>query len=125
VTSRPYLKIQREFQDLKESQPTIHLSGESQEEVDKIAQEITITIKQRTEELGKKLRLDREEKQILQEELASVKNRTYLWVHLVFAVIEDTVLLLKEDLRASIRDLPHSRGDIRQNSLQESRPRKS
>ncbi|KAK8036219.1 WD-repeat protein [Apiospora rasikravindrae] len=40
VTSRPYLAIGREFQGLKDSQPTIHLSGESPEEVDKIAREI-------------------------------------------------------------------------------------
>ncbi|RYP72090.1 hypothetical protein DL771_004421 [Monosporascus sp. 5C6A] len=108
VTSRPYLRIQQEFQDLKESQPTIHLSGESQEEVDKIAQEITIAIKQRTEKLCKKLQLGIVEKQILQAELGTVRNRTYLWVHLVFAVIEEAVLLTRGDLRHSIRGLPHT-----------------
>jgi ankyrin repeat domain-containing protein 50 len=108
VTSRLHLRIQREFQDLKESQPTIHLSGESPEEVEKIAQEIIISIKQRTEEICRKLQFSMEEKQILQEELAAVDNRTYLWVHLVFAVIEEAVLLNKDDLRASIRALPHT-----------------
>lgn len=108
VTSRPYLRIKREFQDLKESQPTIHLSGESQEEVDKIEQEISIVISQRTETLCKMLQLGMEEKQILQTELAAIHHRTYLWVHLVFAALEDAILLNREDLRASIRNLPQT-----------------
>ena len=74
VTSRPYLRIKREFQSLEETQPTIHLSGESQEEVDKIALEITIAIKERTEELCKRLQLTVEEKQILQDGLAAVNH---------------------------------------------------
>ncbi|KAJ2978764.1 hypothetical protein NUW58_g7392 [Xylaria curta] len=108
VTSRPYIQIQRDFQILKESQPTIHLSGESQEEVDKIAQEITLVIKQRVEELAKRLQLIIEEKQILHEELAVVGHRTYLWVYLVFDVIERAVWLTKDELRATIRNLPRT-----------------
>ncbi|RYC59945.1 hypothetical protein CHU98_g6259 [Xylaria longipes] len=108
VTSRPYLQIRRDFQSLKESQPTIHLSGESQEEVDKIAQEIAISIKQRTEELCKRLQLGMEEKRILYEELATVGHRTYIWIHLVFAVIEEAVFLTKGDLRTNIRNLPRT-----------------
>ena len=108
VTSRPYLQIQREFQSLEETRPTIHLSGESQEEVDKIALEITIAIRQRTEELCKRLQLTIEEKQILQEGLAAVNHRTYLWVHLVFADMEEAVFLNKDEWRASIRNLPHT-----------------
>ncbi|KAH8158045.1 hypothetical protein CIB48_g10197 [Xylaria polymorpha] len=80
VTSRPYLRIQRDFQELKESQPTIHLSGESQEEVDKIAQEITISIKQRTEELCKRLHLSIEERQILDDELATARKILHIIV---------------------------------------------
>ncbi len=70
--------------------------------------EITISIEQRIEELCKKLQLAREEKQILQEELATVKHRTYLWVYLVFAVIEEAVFLTRADLRTSIRNMPHT-----------------
>ncbi|KAI0186835.1 hypothetical protein EV127DRAFT_345478, partial [Xylaria flabelliformis] len=108
VTSRPYLRIQRDFRDLKESQPTIHLSGESQEEVDKIADEITIVIQQRTEELSKKHQLTEEEEDMLKDELAAVRHRTYLWVHLVFAAIEKAVLFTKSDLRTNIRNLPRT-----------------
>ncbi|KAI1165872.1 hypothetical protein F5B18DRAFT_660161 [Nemania serpens] len=110
VTSRPYLRIQQDFQNLKESQPTIHLSGESEEEeVDKIAQEITICIEQRIEELCKRLKLTREEAQILYEELAAGSHRTYLWVHLQY------------DLRNSIRNLPRTVEEAYENILRKSR----
>ncbi|KAH8671225.1 hypothetical protein BX600DRAFT_486984 [Xylariales sp. PMI_506] len=101
VTSRPYLQIQREFQDLKDKQPTIHLSGESEEEVDKIALEIGTDI-------YRKPPFGREEKQILQEKLTSINQRTYLWVHLIFTAIEDAVPLTKADIRACILDIPHT-----------------
>ncbi|KAI1194987.1 hypothetical protein F5X97DRAFT_335665 [Nemania serpens] len=121
VTSRPYLRIQHVFQDLKESQPTIHLSGESEEEVDKIAQEITICIEQRIEQLCKRLKLAKEEKQILYEELATGSHRTYLWVHLVFDVIEDAVFLTRDDLRTSIRNLPRTVEEAYERILRKSR----
>ncbi|KAI0808523.1 hypothetical protein GGR55DRAFT_696650 [Xylaria sp. FL0064] len=120
VTSRPYLRIQRGFQHLKESQPTIHLSGESQEEADKIAQEIAISIKQRVEELYTRLKLTMEEKQILYDELVAVGNRTYLWVELVLATIEEAVFLTKSDLRASIRNLPRTAEEAYNNILRKS-----
>ncbi|KAI1278295.1 hypothetical protein F5Y07DRAFT_406966 [Xylaria sp. FL0933] len=120
VTSRPYLRVQRGFQHLKESQPTIHLSGESQEEADKIAQEIAISIKQRVEELYTRLKLTMEEKQILYDELVAVGNRTYLWVELVLATIEEAVFLTKGDLRANIRNLPRTAEEAYNNILRKS-----
>ncbi|KAK5626021.1 hypothetical protein RRF57_001737 [Xylaria bambusicola] len=120
VTSRPYLRIQREFQDLKEAQPTIHLSGESEDEVDKIEQEIAICINQRTEDVCKYHQLNLQEKKIIQDELAAVKNRTYLWVHLVFAAIEDAVFLSRDDLHFNIHNLPHTVEEAYNNILRKS-----
>ncbi|KAM0813708.1 hypothetical protein AB5N19_13707 [Seiridium cardinale] len=108
VTSRPYLRIHQDFSIIERDHPTIHLRGEGPEEINKIADEISITINQRIEELCERLQLSIHEKQILQEELATVENRTYLWVHLVFPVIETAVFLSKSDLLASIRNLPRT-----------------
>ncbi|KAK9422068.1 hypothetical protein SUNI508_05076 [Seiridium unicorne] len=120
VTSRPYLRIRQDFRNLEESHPTIHLSGESEEEIDKIAQEIAITINQRIEESCERLQLSIHEKQILQAELAAVHHRTYLWVHLVFPVIETAVFLSKSDLIASIRNLPRTVEEAYDNILRKS-----
>ncbi|KAF2968452.1 hypothetical protein GQX73_g5073 [Xylaria multiplex] len=121
ITSRPYLRIQRGFQTLEELHPTIHLNGESQEEVDKIAQEITISIKQRIEQLCKRLRLSLEEKQILHDELTTIDHRTYLWIYLVFAVIEEAVYFSKSDLRTIIHNLPPTVEEAYNDILRKSR----
>ncbi|KAK6080193.1 hypothetical protein SCUP515_03618 [Seiridium cupressi] len=120
VTSRPYLRIWQDFRNLEASHPTIHLSGESEEEIDKIAQEIAITIDQRIEELCERLQLSIHEKQILQAEFAVVHHRTYLWVHLGFPVIETAVFLSKSDLIASIRNLPRTVEEAYDNILRKS-----
>ncbi|KAI1322672.1 ankyrin repeat-containing domain protein [Xylariaceae sp. FL0255] len=109
VTSRPYFRIQKDFQILKDSQPTIHLSGESKTEAEEIAREIAIVIQQRIEELSKTHRLVKETRTLLYDELTNVDHRTYLWVYLVFANIEDESLFLgRHDLRVKIRKLPRT-----------------
>ncbi|KAI8630284.1 ankyrin repeat-containing domain protein [Xylariaceae sp. FL1651] len=121
ATSRPYLRIQRDFQNLQDSQPTIHLSGESQEEVDKIAQEIFVSIQQRIEELGRTLRLDIETKKIMYDELTAFDNRSYLWVKLIFHIIDEAVFLTKSDLRDIIRNLPRTVEEAYEDILHKSR----
>lgn len=102
MTSRPYREIQQGFQDLEKSQPTIHLSGEGREEVREIEKEITLSIQQRIEVL----KITEQEKQVLREEFPTSGHRTCLWIHLVFAAIEEAVFLTKHDLRNFIRNLP-------------------
>ncbi|KAI0474375.1 hypothetical protein F4859DRAFT_504783 [Xylaria cf. heliscus] len=114
------LKFLRVFQDPKESQPTIHLSGESEEEVDKIAQEITIFIKQRIEELRKRLNLTIEEKRIVHDELTTIGHRTYIWDQLFFAVIKEAVFFTKDYLRIIIRNLPRTVEEAYDNILRKS-----
>jgi hypothetical protein len=81
LTSRPYLDIKAGFQELESKDPTIHLSGENEEEVKKISLEISLVVKNRIERMP---RLVRAERAVLEEELAQIPNRTYLWVHLIF-----------------------------------------
>ncbi|KAK8063763.1 hypothetical protein PG996_008415 [Apiospora saccharicola] len=95
VTSRPYPKIGQELQHLKESQPSIHLDGDNRELNNKIAREINIVIKRRVRELGQRHKLQSEE-------------RTYLWIRLVFAAMEDAILFSKADMRAKIHEMPHT-----------------
>ncbi|CAP66456.1 uncharacterized protein PODANS_4_3680, partial [Podospora anserina S mat+] len=68
LTSRPLQAIRREFQ-LRDSpgSSVIHLRGESQEEIQKISDEINIFIRARVQ---------------------SVPHRTYLWAHLILDLIE-------------------------------------
>ncbi|KAJ2987975.1 hypothetical protein NUW58_g4219 [Xylaria curta] len=102
----PYIQIRKEFQILENRQPTIHLSGDNEVEVDNISKEIDIFIEDQVGILGEKLQLQPAEQQLLQYELTRVPNRTYLWVNLMFGVIEDTISVTEDGLREVIRTLP-------------------
>ncbi|KAI0972316.1 hypothetical protein F4678DRAFT_57683 [Xylaria arbuscula] len=106
LTSRPYVRIKRDFQILENRLPTIHLSGEDQVEVDKISKEIDIFIKHKANELSAILQLEPEEREILQNELTQVPNRTYLWVSLIFDAMSSVIGITKASLRANIRKIP-------------------
>ena len=106
LTSRPHVHIQRAISSLGAIVPTIHLSGESEVEVEKISLEINAVINFRIGEVATRLDLLPEEQRILEDELTGVPNRTYLWVHLVFDIIQESIDITEESLRAQIRELP-------------------
>ncbi|KAL6814484.1 hypothetical protein J3E69DRAFT_375895 [Trichoderma sp. SZMC 28015] len=92
VTSRPFGNIRQGFQALQiPGMPTIHLSGESDEEMKKISAEIDIYIRARVEDIGERLELNRNERHTLLEQLIRVPNRSYLWVYLILDLIENEI----------------------------------
>ena len=121
LTSRPYLDIKRQFQYLEYKLPTIHLKGENEEEVGKISCEIDMVIKSRVAEISDKLELRQEEQIVLQEELTRVPNRTYLWVHLIFNEIENSILLSPGNIRSEVRNLPKTVDEAYDRILSKSR----
>lgn len=120
LTSRPYRKHQREFHELVQSQPTIHLRGDGQEEADKIAAEITIAIQRRTDDLCRRFPIFLHERQFLEKEITKVEHRTYLWVVLLFNHLENAVFHNKYELRNCIHDLPHTVEEAYEKILQKS-----
>jgi ankyrin repeat domain-containing protein 50 len=96
------------LKSLEDSHPIIHLNGVNQVEADQIAREVTIVIEQQIQQLGTVLQLSIEDMQILSEGFAAVENRTYLWVHLVFADLNRADILNKNDLRKAILEMPHT-----------------
>ncbi|GKZ38373.1 hypothetical protein AbraIFM66950_010530 [Aspergillus brasiliensis] len=108
ITSRPYAHIQREFQLLKNSFPTIHLSGKDDAEANKIEREINLVVQKRVEEIGAKLQLEEYEQSFLQDQLLLIPNRTYLWVTLIFDVIENSLSYTNNKVRQIIKTLPRT-----------------
>ncbi|KAJ5109841.1 hypothetical protein N7532_002486 [Penicillium argentinense] len=88
MTSRPYSHIRSKFRELEDQLPTIHLSGEREEEVEKISKEIDLVIKSRIEKIAKNKRLTSEERGFLEAKMTTVQNRTYLWVALILEFLE-------------------------------------
>lgn len=89
ITSRPYQEISTGFLPLEgNGLPVIHLSGESDAEMEKIAREIDIVIRERAKEIATNKRIMPAEQDILMKRLFDVQQRTYLWVHLTLDIID-------------------------------------
>lgn len=96
LTSRPYVDIHRSLQPLQiPGLPVIHLSGESEDEIKKISREINTYIDARVQDVGKRLRLSKDECDLLLQKLMQVPNRTYLWVYLILNFIENSINVSK------------------------------
>ncbi|KAF3088587.1 hypothetical protein TWF102_004963 [Orbilia oligospora] len=90
LISRPYSEIRHGL--IGPRQPrVIHLSGESEEESEKISREIDIYIKARVEDIGTQHQLESEDEELLLKKLMSIPNRTYLWVYLTLDLIETDI----------------------------------
>ncbi|KAF1951310.1 hypothetical protein CC80DRAFT_209398 [Byssothecium circinans] len=108
LLSRPYDHIQWNFQTLKNSMPTIHLSGESEEEMEDIVKEIDLVVKHRIATIGAKRRLRPEECDHLQSLMTAVPNRTYLWATLTLDVVENMHGFTRGNVIRTIKKLPET-----------------
>ncbi len=86
----------------------IHLSGESDVEMEKISREIDVFIRARIQDIGTRLMLSHQEQDLLLEKLLCVPNRTYLWVHLTLDLIESDIDIDKTRIREATSHLPET-----------------
>ncbi|KAN0070591.1 hypothetical protein V8E54_011460 [Elaphomyces granulatus] len=122
VTSRPYGRIRRGFQPLKiPGLPVIHLSGESEVEMEKISREIDVFINARVENIGTQLNLRNDEQELLLQELMRVPNRTYLWVYLTLDMIESDPDIDKTGIVKATSRLPKTVDEAYERILSRSR----
>ncbi|KAN0070487.1 hypothetical protein V8E54_011356 [Elaphomyces granulatus] len=121
VTSRPYGGIRRGFQPLEiPGLPVIHLSGESDVEVEKISREIDVFINARVKNIGVKLKLRNDEQELLLQELLRVPHRTYLWVYLTLDLIECDIDIDKSGIVKATSYLPKTVGEAYERILSRS-----
>ncbi|BCS05252.1 uncharacterized protein AKAW2_81053A [Aspergillus luchuensis] len=106
MTSRPYPHIEHRFRELKTELPIIHLSGNGEEEVQQVSREIGLVISKRVRDIGKQRSLDDDECNLLEQELAAVENRTYLWVSLTLDALDNMPDFTKGKIRQAVQHLP-------------------
>ena len=107
LTSRPYGEIRQGFQSLEIPElPVIHLSGESDIEMEKISREIDVFIEARVRNIGGRLKLRNDEQDLLLQKAMHVSNRTYLWVHLTLDLIESGLDIDKTGIVDATSHLP-------------------
>lgn len=88
ITTRGYPEILDEFQDFESA--CIHLSGDSTGEKQQIQREINLVVDHRLAKLSAKKRLSPDRRTWIREALRypESEQRTYLWVSLVFDVLD-------------------------------------
>ncbi|KAL3439882.1 ankyrin repeat protein [Aspergillus insuetus] len=106
MTSRPYDYIRRDFFRLEKNLPTIRLSGENEENIEKISSEIDQVIKERVRDIGERNLLQPNECDFIIELLTSVPNRTYLWVSLTLDVVEKMPGFSRGNVRRVVHGIP-------------------
>ena len=100
VTSRPYLWIETEFDDLR----TIRLRAE--DETDATSQDIELVVKTRVKTIGEKRHLSSKVQSALMERLISNADRTFLWVSLILADLEKSPRVSKGALDDLVGTIP-------------------
>lgn len=105
ITSRPYWDIEKGFEDLISDIPGIRLRGENYSEA--LRSEIDKVITVRVSKLGHQIASKEIQAELL-EKLLKVENRTYLWIHLVFNLIEQEPLLDMSTTRILLQSLPET-----------------
>lgn len=121
LTSRPYGKIHRGFRPLEiPGLPVIHLSGESENEIKRISQEIDIFIRFKIQDIGKRLHLIKEEHDLLLKRLMQITNRTYLWVYLIFDLIMDDIGIDEARIIKATSSIPETVDEAYEKILQKS-----
>ena len=121
ITSRPYSAIRQGFQPLDiPGLPVVHLSGESEAELSKIAREIDLYIHARVRSIRDKLMLNPDKEQLLLQELLRIPNRTYLWVHLTMDLIQGKMNINKTGIHEAVSSIPPTVDDAYEGILNRS-----
>jgi ankyrin repeat protein len=107
LTSRPYSHIRKRIVPAPNSTAhLIHLQGDSDSTANEIAAEIKVVMKQRLEQTAKDFDLTTDERILLEEQLGATKNRTYLWLTLVFDGLIEKTYITKKDIMGLTKRLP-------------------
>ena len=108
LTSRPYDQIRWEFQPSINDDPDIHLSGESDVEVEQISREVSLVVRRRVDDISDRRRLKPDERDFIHEKFAAIPNRMYLWVTLTLDFIQNIPLFTRGNVRRAIGHLPRT-----------------
>ncbi|PLB46033.1 hypothetical protein P170DRAFT_500838 [Aspergillus steynii IBT 23096] len=84
VTSRPYDNLERDFRAFSAVPSYVHFDGD--ERSNDIAQEINLVIDAKVKSFAAEFTDG--DRQRISHRLKKAKNRTYLWLHLIFGIIE-------------------------------------
>ncbi|KAK6069202.1 Ankyrin repeat domain-containing protein 50-like protein 3 [Seiridium cupressi] len=104
LTSRPAVDLDQFSRDWQSLSFIIHLNGSNYGEAAKISTEVQHVIAKGVETLCRKLQLRQHDEKDLVESLTKFEDRTYLWVTLVFQVLNKGSYRTKREIEAAIQN---------------------
>lgn len=122
VTSRPYCGIERRFQGITTEFPTIRVAGEEANK--EISSEIDGVVHEWVRQLSTELNLQSHLQELLRARLQQIKNRTYLWLYLVFEKIRNCERRTEKKLVSIIDEIPKSVDEVYETILNKSTDRR-
>ncbi|KAI8630712.1 hypothetical protein F5Y19DRAFT_32450 [Xylariaceae sp. FL1651] len=119
VTSRPYDDLERAFQKFPATVAYLRFDGD--EKSKQIGQEIDLVIDAKVQDIAAGFTPD--DRQKISKRLKSMENRTYLWLHLTFKIIEGrpTKYGRRSDVEKLLSDIPSEVFDAYESILSRSR----
>ncbi|KAL4767455.1 hypothetical protein BDW60DRAFT_220489 [Aspergillus nidulans var. acristatus] len=118
VTSRPYDSIENAFESLLEPSTCLRFDGDDKSE--QIREEIDLVIDARVPDIARGFAADDQRK--ITERLKGMQNRTYLWLHLTFDIIEKSPARYgrRSDVEKLLSNLPSRVSDAYEKILSRS-----
>ncbi|USP78616.1 NACHT domain-containing protein isoform 1 [Curvularia clavata] len=121
LTSRPYEHIRAQISIQLTSMTSIHLQGDQGPTADAITEEIQLVLDSRINETAKFFCLEPDEEVLMRTQLASIPNRTYLWITLIFdGLMKKKSGISKSDIMDLLRKPPQSVYDVYEQILNKS-----
>ncbi|KAJ5502866.1 hypothetical protein N7463_005740 [Penicillium fimorum] len=119
ITSRPLQTLQDQFDGLSNNTTYLRLDGESKSE--HIKDEIDLVINEKVEGITKGF--TESDRQKIKIRLKSMQNSTYLWLHLIFNIIDNDRLEYSRysDMEILLDDLPEEVSQVYERMLSRSK----
>ena len=86
VTSRPYDRLEASFEDFPHTTAFLHFDGDDMSA--EIINDIDLVIDAKLQKVARNFK--ERDRQMISKEIKDKKNRTYLWLHLTFDIIEQS-----------------------------------
>ncbi|KAI1077965.1 hypothetical protein F5B20DRAFT_549960 [Whalleya microplaca] len=121
ITSRPYDHMELSFGKLSDTTAYIHFDGDDKSGL--ISREINLVIDEKLKMFTRSF--PQEVRRVISQRLKSMEHRTYLWLHLVFDIIEKSPIeyTRRRDIERLLSGLPSQISDAYEKILSRSKDR--
>ncbi|KAJ5202187.1 hypothetical protein N7449_004266 [Penicillium cf. viridicatum] len=119
VTSRPYDSLEASFQDFPDTTAFLHFDGD--DKCAEISNDIDLVIDAKLQKVARNFK--ERDRQLISKEIKAKKNRTYLWLHLTFDIIEQSPseYSRRSDIKELLSVLPSEVSDAYEKILDRSK----